>query len=217
MIWDAKVVFFDFDGVILDTEWPIYETLRDLFIAEGQELPISTYVKCIGSDYNTWSPETHLESLTGKTYDWASINPARQLKIRQSLENPQPMPGVIDLITELHKRAIPTYVVSSSTHHWVDDWLERLDLTNYMQHIICRGDAPKIKPAPDLYLEAVKRSGHQAKDCLVIEDSLNGILSATQAGCRTLAVPNRLTNCLDFSTADQIVSSLSELVSSTCR
>lgn len=211
MIWDAKAVFFDFDGVILDTEWPIYETLRDLFISEGQELPISTYVQCIGSDYNTWSPESHLESLTGKTYDWDTINPARQVKIRQALENPQPMPGVLTVLDKLKQNQTPTYVVSSSTHHWVDSWLERLNLTSSMEHVICRGDAPRIKPAPDLYQEAVKRSGLNANECLVIEDSLNGIKAAIEAGCQTLAVPNRLTSCLDFSAADQTVSSLEEL------
>lgn len=211
MIWQAHAVFFDFDGIILDTEWPIYETLKELFESEGQQLPISTYVQCIGSDYNTWSPETHLESLTGKTYAWESINPARQLKIRQALENPTPMPGVLSVLKKLKNQNIPTYVVSSSTHHWVNDWLERLGLTEYMQHIICRGDAPKIKPAPDLYLEAVKRSGFTPENCWVIEDSLNGIKAAQAAGCRTLAVPNRLTSCLDFSRADQTLSSLDEL------
>lgn len=211
MIWQAHAVFFDFDGIILDTEWPIYETLKELFESEGQQLPISTYVQCIGSDYNTWSPETHLESLTGKTYDWESINPARQLKIRQALENPTPMPGVLSVLKKLKAQNIPTYVVSSSTHHWVDDWLERLGLTEYMQHIICRGDAPKIKPAPDLYLEAIKRSGFCAENCWVIEDSLNGIKAARAAGCRTLAIPNRLTSCLDFSIADQTLNSLAEL------
>ena len=68
--FNPRAVLFDFDGVILDTEWPIYETWRDLFLEHGQELTLETYVQCIGSDFDTWSPETYLESLTGLNFDW---------------------------------------------------------------------------------------------------------------------------------------------------
>ena len=43
-----KVLLFDFDGVILDTEWSIYESIRDVFVENGQELPLQVYVQCIG-------------------------------------------------------------------------------------------------------------------------------------------------------------------------
>lgn len=213
MPMNAKAVLFDFDGVILDTEWPIYQTYVDLFTAEGQSLPISTYVQCIGSNFDTWSPETYLESLTGKTYDWPSINPMRQQKILAALEQPVALPGVNALFEELHRRSIPIAVVSSSSHSWVDGWLEKLNLANYCQTTVCRGDAPRIKPAPDLYLEAARQLDLAPQDCLVIEDSLNGIKSAHAAGCQTIAVPSRLTACLDFTLADRVIHSLTELIS----
>ena len=65
-----------------------------------------------------------------------------------------------------------------------------------------------IKPAPDLWLEAVKRLGFPAGERLAIEDSLNGVKSAKAAGLNVWAVPNRTTACLDFSLADQVVASL---------
>jgi putative hydrolase of the HAD superfamily len=207
-----KAVFFDFDGVILDTEWPIYQTWLDLFRSEGQDLPVETYVQCVGSDFDTWSPEKHLEDLTGKKYDWETINPARQIEIRAALENPIALPGVRDLFAHLFDIEIPIAVVSSSSHDWVDGWLEKLHLSDMVQTSVCRGDAPRIKPAPDLYLEAVKQIGIPAADCLVIEDSLNGTKAAIEAGCQTIAVPSRLTSCLDFSLADNVVGSLKELL-----
>jgi len=78
--------------------------------------------------------------------------------------------------------------------------------------VVCRGDALKIKPAPDLYIEAAKRLEINPSDCIVIEDSLNGMLSAHSAGMQVIAVPNRLTSVLDFSAADWSVNTLSDLL-----
>ncbi|MDB4537259.1 HAD-IA family hydrolase [Akkermansiaceae bacterium] len=199
---NPSAVLFDFDGVILDTEWPIYETYRDLFLEHGQELTLETYVQCIGSDFNTWSPETYLESLTSKTFDWATINPARNVIIREEVGKLDAVPGVREALEHFKKQEIPCAVVSSSSHDWVDGWLEKLGLLSEFTTTVCRGDAPKIKPAPDLYLEAVRRMNLPASECLVIEDSLNGMKSAHAAGCPVVAIPNRITTCIDFSNAE---------------
>ncbi|MFK7912156.1 MAG: HAD family hydrolase [Akkermansiaceae bacterium] len=207
---DAKAILFDFDGVLLDSEWPIYQTWLKLFQREGQDLPPETYVKCIGSDFDTWSPEKHLEDLTGKTFDWEPENAARQIEIMRDLANALPEPGVIELLESLSSK--PTAVVSSSSHSWVDSWLEKLDLESHFIKTVCRGDAPRIKPAPDLYLEAAKQLELSPSECLVIEDSLNGMLSAHEAGMKVIAVPSQLTGVLDFSAAEWQVESLAELV-----
>lgn len=208
-IRDAKAVLFDFDGVVLDTEWPIYVTWKQLFEREGFDLPPEVYVKCIGSDFDTWSPEKHLEELSGKTFDWDAENAARQVEILKALEGSVAMPGAAELIKSLtnHHSA----VVSSSSHAWVDGWLEKLGLAKYFNTTVCRGDAPRIKPAPDLYLEAARQLDISPSDCLVIEDSMNGMLSAHEAGMKVLAVPNRLTSVLDFSAAEWQVESLEGL------
>ncbi len=206
---DADAIFFDFDEVILDSEWPIFQSWKNLFTREGHTLQQTTYVQCIGSDFNTWSPQQHLEDLTGKKFNWEKENAARQLEITRDLEFSTAMPGVEALVSALSEK--PTAVVSSSSHGWVDGWLEKLQLASYFDTTICRGDAPRIKPAPDLFLEAAKQCNTPPKDCLVIEDSVNGMLAAKKAGMRVLAVPTRLTNILDFSKADWTVSSLAEL------
>ena len=55
-----RAVLFDFDGVLVDTEWSIYQSWRRVFEAHGHELPLAIYTRCIGSDFATWSPKTHL-------------------------------------------------------------------------------------------------------------------------------------------------------------
>lgn len=206
---DADAILFDFDGVVLDSEWPIYQSWSRLFQREGQELDPKVYVKCIGSDFDAWSPEKFLEELTGKEFDWETENAARQVEIMRDLEHAEPMPGAKKLIRKLAGKN--TAVVSSSSHRWVDGWLEKLALMPYFDTTVCRGDAPRIKPAPDLYLEAARQLGIEPSDCLVIEDSANGMHAAHDAGMQVIAVANRLTRVLDFSAAAWKVESLEDL------
>lgn len=207
-----KAVLFDFDGVIIDSEWPIYETWKELFAREGQSLEVEMYVQCIGSDFGGWSPEAYLEELTGKSYDWEQENAARQVKIERALEGVALLPGVRESMEAIVKNGIKLAIVSSSSHRWVDRWVEVLGLRDLVEEVVCRGDAPRVKPAPDLYAEAVKRFsekyGIRAEQCLVIEDSLNGVKAGKAAGCQVVAVPSRLTSCLDFGLADEIWESL---------
>ena len=121
------------------------------------------------------------------------------------------MPGVIGLLEQLAHGGNRRAVVSSSSHHWVDGWLEKLAFAEHFETVICRGDAPQIKPAPDLYLEAARRMELPPAKCLVIEDSLNGVKSAKAAGMSVWVVPNRVTAGLDFFEADRIFPSLVEL------
>lgn len=204
-------VLFDFDGVLVDTEWAIYQAWKRTFGAHGQPLPLEIYTRCIGTDFATWSPKTHLEELTGLAFDWHDLDARRQEEIMAELAHEGPMRGVVDLLEKLKARGIPCAVVSSSSHHWVDGWLEKLGLASYFQTTVCRGDAPRIKPAPDLYLEAARRLTLDPSKCLVIEDSLNGMISAKAANMAVWVVPNRVTECLDFSPADRQLRSLAEV------
>jgi HAD superfamily hydrolase (TIGR01509 family) len=203
-----SAVLFDFDGVLVDTEWAIYQSWRRVFADHGQQLPLEIYTRCIGSDFATWSAKTHLEELTGLSFDWHDLDARRQEEILRDLSDEGPMPGALKMLDRLAAMALPCAVVSSSSHGWVGGWLDKLGLTGYFQTVVCRGDAPRIKPAPDLFVEAARRLGVAAADCLVIEDSLNGLTAAKAAGMAVWAVPNRTTAGLDFSAADRVFDSL---------
>jgi HAD superfamily hydrolase (TIGR01509 family) len=208
MLAVPAAVLFDFDGVLVDTEWAIYSAWHDLFRAHGHPLPLELYNRCIGSDFATWSPKTHLEELTGAAFDWHQLDALRQDLIEAELKDAGPMAGVLDLLAALQHAGIPRAVVSSSSHRWVDGWLEKLGLSAHFTTVVCRGDAPRIKPAPDLYQEAARRLALDPATCLVIEDSLNGVRAAKAAGMPVFAVPNRVTACLDFSLADATLETL---------
>ena len=207
----VSAVLFDFDGILVDTEWEIYQAWLETFQQHGQDLPLSLYTRCIGSDFDAWSPKLHLEDLTQLQFDWIKMDERRQIRIRSALEEQGPISGVVDVLKLLGELGIPISVVSSSSHHWVDGWLEKLGLSAFFQEIVCKGDAPKIKPAPDLFLEASRRLKVDPSDCLVIEDSLNGLNAAKAAGMMAWIVPNRVTSGLDFSQADRVLSGFSEM------
>jgi len=221
MTLTPQAVLFDFDGIILDTEWPIYESYLPHYREHGQELPLSTYVQCIGSDFQQWSPETHLEDLTGASFDWPTINKKRQVWIREQLADYPPLPGIREAVEHCRDLGLKTSVVSSSTHHWVDGWLAKLSLRPLFDLTICRGDAPRIKPAPDLFLEAARQLKMAPADCLVIEDSANGLEAAGLAGMPTYIIPNRITVVSDFASAVAVLKSATELPArisaSSCR
>lgn len=206
-----SAVFFDFDGILVDTEWAIYQAWLRTFQRHGHDLPLSLYTRCIGSDFDAWSPKMHLEDLTKLGFDWVELDAARQVEIRAELEKEGAIDGVMELLEAIRDCGIPQTVVSSSSHGWVDGWLEKLGLREFFADVICKGDAPRIKPAPDLYLAAAGRFGVEPGTCLVIEDSHNGLLAAHAAGMRTWIVPNRVTAGLDFSLAERVVGDFRQL------
>ena len=208
---EFPAVLFDFDGVLVDTEWSIYQAWLRTFVAHGHDLPLEIYTRCIGSDFDTWSPKTHLEQLTSRAFDWKDLDEQRQAEIMHELTHESTMPGVIPLLEMLTQGGTHLAVVSSSSHHWVDGWLDKLDLSDFFETVVCRGDAPQIKPAPDLYLEAARRLKLEPSKCLVIEDSLNGVRAAIASGMNVWAVPNRVTAALDFSLANRVFPSLTAL------
>ncbi len=204
-------ILFDFDGILVDTEWAIYQAWLGTFRDHGHDLPLSLYTRCIGSDFDAWSPKTYLEDLTKLGFDWVKMDAERQIRIRKELEQEGPIDGVVELLAAIAGRGIPQAVVSSSSHGWVDVWLDKLGLWGFFAAVICKGDAPRIKPAPDLYLAAANKLGVLPEQCLVIEDSLNGLMSARAAGMASWIVPNRVTEGLDFSQADKVVRNFREL------
>jgi HAD superfamily hydrolase (TIGR01509 family) len=206
-----NVVLFDFDGILVDTEWVIYQSWLRFYKKHEQELPLDIYTQCIGSDFDTWSPKTHLENLTGKFFLWEKEDKKRQYEIESELVHEGLMSGMAELLDALRSSGKRMSVVSSSSHRWVEGWINRLGVRDYFEEVICKGDAPRIKPAPDLYLEAMHRMKVNADDCLVIEDSANGVKAAKEAGAFVVAVPNHVTCGLDFSQANVVCNSMEEV------
>lgn len=207
-----KGIIFDFDGVLVDTEWAIYQSWVHLYAREGQEISIATYAPCLGAGYTHWNPGDHLEKLTGKTYDWEKETPPRQARLEADLERSGLMLGAKELMAWCRAQGIGMAVASSSSRRWVAGWLEKLGIMDAFDGVFCRTDGYPVKPNPALFHAAQQCLALPAEDCLIIEDSENGTIAAQNAGIPCVAVPNRMTAASDFSRAAYRAESLSHLL-----
>ncbi len=210
---DIKGLIFDFDGVLVDTEWAIYQSWVRLYAREGQQISIETYAPCLGAGYSHWDPAAHLEALTGKRYDWEKETPMRQAQIEADLAQMGLMPGAIELLDWCAEQGIGLAVASSSSRRWVQGWLERLGIFDRFAATFCRTDGYAVKPNPALFLAAQASLGLPAEQCLIIEDSENGTISAQNAGIPCVAIPNRMTMGCNLSRARWQEANLAALLS----
>ncbi|MDO5463543.1 MAG: HAD-IA family hydrolase [Akkermansia sp.] len=205
-------IIFDFDGVLVDTEWAIYQSWVQLYAREGQQISIATYSPCLGAGYSHWNPADHLEKLTGKKYDWEVETPARQAVLEADLARAGLMDGALELLDWCAEQGIGLTVASSSSRRWVQGWLERLGIYERFDGVFTRTDGYAVKPDPALFLAARNCLNLPKEDCLIVEDTENGTISARNAGIPCVAVPNRMTESCDLSRAQYRVASLRALL-----
>jgi HAD superfamily hydrolase (TIGR01509 family) len=120
------------------------------------------------------------------------------------------MAGVREYVADAKRQGLRLAVASSSSRAWVLGHLERLGLRAQWDAVRTREDVARTKPAPDLYLAAVKALGVAPHETVAFEDSMNGIAAAKDAGLLCVAVPNGLTAGMDLSRADLRLASLAE-------
>jgi HAD superfamily hydrolase (TIGR01509 family) len=208
-----KALLFDFDGLIADTEMPVYLSWQALYREYEVELPFKDWLRCIGADFgpDTFDPVATLEAELGRTLDWETVGPRRRAIEMHLIERILPLPGVEELIDTARAAGIKLAVASSSPHAWVDGHLRRLGLFERFDAVICEEDVEKIKPAPDLFLKAAATLGVAPAEAVVLEDSPHGLAAAASAGMFSVAVPNELTRHLDTSQANLRVATLGDL------
>lgn len=119
--------------------------------------------------------------------------------------------GVKDLIVELHQKGIQLTVASSSEMEIINSIFERYELNSYFSYKVSGADFPESKPNPAIFLKAVELSGHLKSECIIIEDSTNGIKAANSAGVYCIAYKATTVNSQDQSLADAIIYDFKEL------
>jgi HAD superfamily hydrolase (TIGR01509 family) len=204
-----KALVFDFDGLILDTEGPVFHSWRETFEAAGATLTLEEWSDTIGRA-NAADPADLLAERTGRPLDEAR-RATRKARRDELLAAEAVLPGVHDWLEEARRLGLPIGVASSSEVDWVSGHLERLGLLDRFACLTCFDGALRGKPEPDLYLAACESLGVAPNDALAVEDSGNGVKAAKAAGLKCVAVPHDLTRDHDLSRADILVESLAEL------
>jgi HAD superfamily hydrolase (TIGR01509 family) len=205
-----RALVFDFDGLILDTEWPEYLAVAEAYEAHGLRMEIAEWRARVGTVGPGWMDE--LEERLGSVLDRAEVGSVRRLRRRELIAEASPLPGIVDLVEAAHAAGLRLGVASSARTAWLDEHLGRLGLHARFDVLIGRdvvGD--RAKPAPDVYLAALDVLGVASTEAVALEDSSPGIAAATAAGLAVVAIPNRITVGGDLSAADLVVESAAVL------
>jgi HAD superfamily hydrolase (TIGR01509 family) len=206
-----RALVFDFDGLILETETPAYQSWAEIYREHGHELPRDRWLDYIGREPGWFDALAHLETLVGAQFDRDAVRNRREERKTQLMAALDVMAGIRDYVSEGRRLGLRLGIASSSPRDYVHAHLDRVGLGVGWDVIVCREDAPRAKPAPDLYLRAVELLGVAPNEALALEDSPNGIAAAKDAGLWVVAVPNALTAAGDLTRADCRVSTCAEL------
>jgi HAD superfamily hydrolase (TIGR01509 family) len=184
-------VVFDMDGLLFDTEALRQEALLLAAAEGGHEIILDVFNQAVGLPWTqsrplflshfgeTFPAEEFYESWV--RHFWVIAETRLTLK-----------PGALELLDLLDRLGLPRAIATSSSHRTIKRHLTAYDLTSRFDAIVGRGDYANGKPAPDPFLKAAERLGVEPRLCLALEDSHNGVRSASSAGMMTVMVPDLL-------------------------
>jgi HAD superfamily hydrolase (TIGR01509 family) len=202
---------FDFDGLILETERPDYQSWREVYLEHGEELTMDVWGDVIGRGASYFDPYQELVAKLGHDLDRETVLNRRKARHLEMIAELEILPGIRDAVDDATRLGIRLGVASSSSRAWVTGHLERLGLAASFDCVRCRDDVANTKPDPELYLSVCACLGVAPGDAVALEDSANGIAAAKAAGMRCVAIPNPMTAGLDLSAADLRLGSLADV------
>ena len=213
MKWDHRPsalnlqsLIFDFDGLIVDTEKPGFDSWNEIYSDFGQRLTLDDWRGATGY-VGGFDPGVHLETLLGRKLDWQNLAPRRDARNWELTLKQGVLPGIRELMLAAANADIPLGVASNSGFGWVNDGFERLGLRNFVRAIVTRDMVLNPKPAPDVYLKTAETLQVSPAFSVALEDSEPGCRAAKAAGMRAVVIPNQFSERQDLSVADLIVPS----------
>ena len=212
---ERRGLILDFDGVIIDSETPLFRIWAEIYVEHGQTLTLDAWQHALGTQ-GGFDPFADLADRLARAL------PADELAARVAEQHwarcgDEPLrPGVRERLVDARAAGWKTSVASSSPAAWVRPWLDSHGLTPLLDAVCSRDDVARVKPAPDLFLLAAERMTVPPAACLVVEDSPNGVRAAHAAGMQVVVVPNDLTMSLELPEPHLRLTSLADLRIASC-
>jgi len=206
-----RALIMDFDGLILDTEGPAFQSYQEIFEEYGGTLPLSAWAAWVGGSPHMFDPIGYLESQLGREVDREGLRQRQRQREGELIAAQSILPGVEDYMADAKRLGLKLGLASSSDCAWVNRHLGRLGLSEHFDCIKCADDVRNVKPDPELYLAVLDELGVRPEEALALEDSPNGIAAAQGAGIFCVVVPNPLTRQLSTDRADLLLDSLAEV------
>jgi HAD superfamily hydrolase (TIGR01509 family) len=206
-----RAVIFDMDGVLVDSEPFGFEALRRVMARYG--LP---YTEAENAEFLGRTTRESCRILKARHGLPESEETLADLYIEGMLEligrGPIPMAGVPEVLERVRASGYRMALASSAELRVIHANLTALSLGPLFEAVVSGTQVGRGKPAPDVFLAAAERLGVPPAECLVIEDSRNGLLAAKAAGMRCAVAPCAHTRHQDFREADHRLAALPELL-----
>jgi HAD superfamily hydrolase (TIGR01509 family) len=207
---NVKAVIFDMDGVIIDSE-PIESLAWEKVLAEYKRKPIfnsSGLIHEVGQGSQDDIVSKH--NLSGEDLNVIRIK-KRAFFEELIIKDLSSMSGMESLLEKIKIEKIKLAVASTRNERQVKLIINRLGFEKHFSVIVGFNEKIRRKPFPDVFLAAASELKISPSFCVAIEDSGAGVTAGKSAGMKVIAVPNKWTKHQDFSKADKIINSLSEI------
>jgi HAD superfamily hydrolase (TIGR01509 family) len=204
-----RAIFWDNDGVLVDTERLYFQATQETLESVGVSLNHEHYVEFfLRQGRGAW----HLLEERGvSAVDIERLRHRRNDLYSELLQREAcAIDGVAGTLEILHGKYVMGIVTSSRRDHF-DIIHARCNLLQYFDFVLTAADFERVKPHPDPYLLAIERAGAAPEECIAIEDSERGLRAATLAGLRCIVIPTPLTMGGNFAGAYRVLESVEQL------
>jgi HAD superfamily hydrolase (TIGR01509 family) len=208
-----KGIIFDMDGVLIDSE-PLHKKIEQQMLIElGVDLPHDEHIKFAGVGKEFWNIIKNRFGYNREvTAEWLHEEKRDRYLKALSAKPIIAIEGVIDVVTEARKKNIPLAVASSSSSYLIHLVLKAIGIDQDISYVVSGEEVPRNKPFPDIFLRTAELMKIAPEECLVVEDSANGVKAAKDAGMFCVAFLNMNSGKQDLSKADHIVRAMNEVI-----
>jgi len=200
-------VFFDMDGLLVDSEPEWLKSESEITAAYGYQWTSQDQVACLGGPLSRVGQYMHDKCNQAETPDFFT-NKLVEVQSEKMRSHTPFMPGAYELVKDLQKNGVKTGLASASPRIIVDAVLDNVG-AELFPFSISSDDVERTKPHPDAYLKAAQLTNSAIENCLVFEDSLTGVGAATSSGAWLVAVPHLVH--VDESERVRVIKSLEQL------
>jgi HAD superfamily hydrolase (TIGR01509 family) len=207
-----KTVIFDMDGVIVDTEpvhhYAYFKHFEELGITISDQL----YTSYTGN--STRNVFQKIKDQFGLPHNVEDLVQRKRAIFNDAFDTKEDLfliEGVEDLIKNLYAANFDVIVASSASKVTINRVFTRFNLHQYFSHIVSGEDFPKSKPHPAIFLHAASHSPNKKEECIVIEDSTNGVEAAVAAEIYCVGYKSLHSKDQDLSKAQMVIQHFDEL------
>ena len=207
-----QTVIFDMDGVIIDSEPVYFKIDKQMFEELNIDVSFEEHCSYVGtSSQNMWDTIIKKHGIADQPRELMRKEYNLYMDYLVNASDLQPIDGVLELINDLHKNNFRLILASSSRMETINIILKKFKLSDLFMAKISGSDLVHSKPHPEIFLSGAQLIRSEAKDCVVIEDSKNGVAAAKAAGMKCIGFLNPSSGDQNLKSADLIIRSFDEV------